>query len=916
VERSLSYGSGHSREREGKPGRDAPPDHRVRRSLFVLGVFVVATVVLTWPVARRFTTHVPGVGRDSFLNCWAMVCEARAPARLDLANVFHGNIFHPNTNTVLFSENLVGWQPIALPVWALTGSPVVLYNVVFLLSFVLTGCCTYLLVRGLTGSTAAGVAAGLAFAFGPFRMAHAGHVQILSAHWTPLTLLCLHPGRRSRGPFSWAAAAGGAFAMQMLTCLYLGVFLAVAVGFFVAYFLLVTGQVRSGRTWRGLVLAAVIAAAGSAWLFPLYDAGRRKHVPIGRSLVEMTQFSARPLDYVTPTGRSFVWSRLGFVNREDERDDRWLGVVVPLLALVGLVATVAHCGPRRPSAVSPSAMSPSAMSPSAMSPGPNGSGPNGSGPNGSGPNGRHRGLGSDVAQPPSAANSRQPGPPAPHVRLAVRGSGRLAVVGFYVLLIVVAGVLSLGPTLLLGETRAVGWGPFRLLRDHVPGFRGIRAPGRFSMLVALSLAVLAGYGVAALEKAAGSLSRARGGHSETSGKRTTGPFFLMAIALLVLVEIVPAKGKRLMAFPLDADARACCRWLKALPAPVVIADVPAPMIGHYEHWRDYRYLARAMLHGRPTINGGSKRPLSSVISADALARFPGDDAIGVMQGAGVTHVVVHLGREWAWDLTETDLTDTRLRRLERFGDAIVYALAPLAAPEPVPPPIVATPAPPGTVLFVATRLPWSRTTDFGMNPGRWGVTWTPLGGTAPVLQTEAHAFPWRSGFIYLATRIRVPDEVGAYTLRVRDVDGRFDHTLPVEVSSSARIEALAVPPRARITADMPDRLRAGKPHYLTVRLENVGTTIWPARRRPGVGRPDHDVRLGWYLLDGEGKRMTSGRRFLRCDLAPGQHLDLGFALFVPDRPGRYTLTIDPRVEHHKWFASLGSTPLVRTIEVD
>ena len=55
-----------------------------------------------------------------------------------------------------------------------------MYNFAFLLSYVLAGSGMYLLAKSLTGSRSAAVLAGVAFAFAPYRVAQAPHLQVLN----------------------------------------------------------------------------------------------------------------------------------------------------------------------------------------------------------------------------------------------------------------------------------------------------------------------------------------------------------------------------------------------------------------------------------------------------------------------------------------------------------------------------------------------------------------------------------------------------------------------------------------------------------------------------------------------------------------------------------------------------------------
>ena len=73
--------------------------------------------------------------------------------------------------------------------------------------------------------------------------------------------------------------------------------------------------------------------------------------------------------------------------------------------------------------------------------------------------------------------------------------------GFFVIVLLAAFWLSLGPApQSLGRPVEIA-GPYQLLFDYVPGFDGVRVPARFAMIVAFALAVLAGYGAAALSRA-------------------------------------------------------------------------------------------------------------------------------------------------------------------------------------------------------------------------------------------------------------------------------------------------------------------------------------------------------------------------------------------------------------------------------
>ena len=120
---------------------------------------------------------------------------------------WNANIFAPHPLALAYSEHFLPQGLQALPVYWATNNPILGYNLVFLSTFVLSGLGMFLLGRELTGSRSAGVVAGLAYAFSPFRIASIPHLQVLSSAWMPFVLYGLRrhfstgraaPARRRR----------------------------------------------------------------------------------------------------------------------------------------------------------------------------------------------------------------------------------------------------------------------------------------------------------------------------------------------------------------------------------------------------------------------------------------------------------------------------------------------------------------------------------------------------------------------------------------------------------------------------------------------------------------------------------------------------------------------------------------------
>ncbi len=207
--------------------RSSLPFAAVIRESLVAGFFIVAAILHTWPIAANPAGLLPR-NPDSLVHLWALdetvTNLLAAPARL-----FDGRTFHPYPDTVASVDHVFADSLLAAPLRLVTANPVFTYNVVFLATFALCGFCTYLLVRRLTGSTAAGLLSGCAFAFATARWHQLPHLHVLSAQWLPLALLMLH--RTMAAPtIGTVAALAAACGLVALSSWHVALLGAVAIG--------------------------------------------------------------------------------------------------------------------------------------------------------------------------------------------------------------------------------------------------------------------------------------------------------------------------------------------------------------------------------------------------------------------------------------------------------------------------------------------------------------------------------------------------------------------------------------------------------------------------------------------------------------------------------------------------------------
>ncbi len=124
------------------------------------GIYLVAALVLTWPLAIHLTSRlgaVEGAG-DPYLNLWILGWGMKAwladPMSVLNGRVFDANIFHPAAGTLTYSDHLL-LQSLALsPLYAVTGNLALCYNVLLIASLTLSGLAMHVLARSVTGSDA------------------------------------------------------------------------------------------------------------------------------------------------------------------------------------------------------------------------------------------------------------------------------------------------------------------------------------------------------------------------------------------------------------------------------------------------------------------------------------------------------------------------------------------------------------------------------------------------------------------------------------------------------------------------------------------------------------------------------------------------------------------------------------------
>ena len=242
-------------------------------------------IAATWPVARVLTTHLPHDLGDPVLSLTLLQWNATTP--LFTSRWWDGVGFYPLANTLTFSDARLGASLLSTPILWATGSAVAGYNIVFILSYACSGLAAHALVRRLTGSDLAGVVAGCAYGFAPFRAAHLPHLELLLAWWMPLALLAAHWWLETRSRRALALLAITVASQGLFTAYYLPM-LGLLLVFWALWF--AAGRVPA-RQFAELGMTGIVGVAALAPLLLYYW---RAHETSGlyRDLAEIQHYSA------------------------------------------------------------------------------------------------------------------------------------------------------------------------------------------------------------------------------------------------------------------------------------------------------------------------------------------------------------------------------------------------------------------------------------------------------------------------------------------------------------------------------------------------------------------------------------------------------------------------------------------------
>jgi len=225
--------------------------------------YVLLTILMTYPLGLRLSSHLAGSGDDMWLFQWNNWWLRKVLSE-GLDPYFTAYLFHPHGVSLVYHN--FSWlnTGIWLALEPFVGS-VAAYNVTFLLTFIIGGYATYALISYLTKSRTAAFVAGLVFAFSPYHLSQFNHPNLISVQWLPLCMLFLIRTVR-KGRWRDVLLCILFLVLTALSRWQLLIFAAILMALYLGYSLLFE---RGRWTRRTVLLVAIIGLGTATCISPL-----------------------------------------------------------------------------------------------------------------------------------------------------------------------------------------------------------------------------------------------------------------------------------------------------------------------------------------------------------------------------------------------------------------------------------------------------------------------------------------------------------------------------------------------------------------------------------------------------------------------------------------------------------------------
>lgn len=307
----------------------------------VLGLLLA--VAMTWPMAGKFDRAARLNFGDGEWSVWNVTWVAHALTTRP-TDLFQANIFHPDRDTLAYSEANVVTGALGAPFHLATGgNPYATHNGAILAGLVLAFVFAWGFAETLGASSATAAAFAVAFTYCPYLFARTAHIQLMMTFGLPLALQAFHRvvERPTAARGVWL---GASLAIQALACAYFGIFAGLTVGLGTLYYGVSRGLWRSARYWIAIGLGALVSV-GLVVPFFLPYIRVQQELGFTRLIEDAAMYSADWQAWLASSAWAHRWM-LPWLERWNEV--LFPGFLLVALGLAGLVVGMRRAGQAPP----------------------------------------------------------------------------------------------------------------------------------------------------------------------------------------------------------------------------------------------------------------------------------------------------------------------------------------------------------------------------------------------------------------------------------------------------------------------------------------------------------------------------------------------------------------------------------------
>ncbi|MDD2890886.1 MAG: hypothetical protein PHE49_09670 [bacterium] len=638
----------------------------IKKYLIPFLIFCVLAAVMTYPLILKMGNSLLWWGGDQLFTTWT-VEWVQHKIITGLHNFWDANIFHPYSNTLAYSDHMIGVALLSFPVALIFKNPILTHNFAFLLSFVLSGFGMYLLVLYLTKNRYAGILSGIIFAFSHFRFAQIAHLQILTMEWMPFIFLYLHKffdTHKWKNLFLFVFF----FILQSWSSCYYSLFLPIFVAFFCCFYLI--SQRESYKIWLKLFLSVgIIALFIIPFAYPYillqHTTGAFVDIPTAEI------FSADVLSYMRTYRHSLVYGKSLFCiqklleNRGKSAEITLFPGIIAILLVIGAFIKKNKYQQVKDSYKKwiPLLFNSLIFFLLVIS--------------------IYIIIWKKVSLLDAYIGGYSLRKPIVFIlfliiiRLIIDKqwfakwkcffTSMSEAQKVYFFLGVLGFLLSLGPSIFLAGRKIWSWWtPYAFLYEYFPGYNGVRMSGRFGLFVLFAISVFAGYGATKIQ------------NLKLKSCRSVNCFYLM-VCFMVLVENFCGPIK-LYRIPVRKEIPQVYNWLAKEKGDFPIIELPmSDSLILY----DTRYEYYSIYHWKKLVNGYSGYfPFEYKFLRSRMTEFPSDRTINKLRHLEVKYVILHkkefldsyYNGQTSWNTIDENLQlyKNKIFLIKDFGDDIVY----------------------------------------------------------------------------------------------------------------------------------------------------------------------------------------------------------------------------------------------------